>query len=150
MARAVAVLASTPGVRVSAVSSLYGSRPEGGLDQPDYANAVVSLDTDLLERELFALGQRLEVLAGRTAGERNASRELDVDLLLYEDRVWDQADLVLPHPRMESRAFVLVPLAEIAPEARHPVSGKTAQVMAAEVSHEGLWCLAAGSGWMQG
>jgi 2-amino-4-hydroxy-6-hydroxymethyldihydropteridine diphosphokinase len=147
MARALVALGNVPGVSVAAVSSLYGSHPEGGGQQPDYANAVIGLDTDLTARALLALGQSLELLAGRIRGERNAPRELDVDLLLYEDRVWDDPDLTVPHPRMAQRAFVLVPLAEIAPAVRHPVLGKTARDMAAEFPAGAIWRLAAGPGW---
>ena len=147
MARALAALNREPRVRVLAVSSLYGSHPEGGSEQPDYANAAVSVETELSPRALLALGRGLEVLAGRHRGERNAPRELDLDLLLYEDKIIAEPDLIVPHPRMAQRAFVLVPLAEIAPEARHPVSRKTAAAMAADMPGGAVWILASGPGW---
>ncbi|NTV51611.1 MAG: 2-amino-4-hydroxy-6-hydroxymethyldihydropteridine diphosphokinase [Candidatus Firestonebacteria bacterium] len=146
LAGAVAGLNREPGIRVVAVSSLYGSHPESGAAQPDYVNAVADVDTDLSARALLAVGRRLEIAAGRR-GERNDPRELDLDLLLYGDEIWRQTDLTVPHPRMDRRAFVLVPLAEIAPEVRHPVNGKTAAEMAAEVPGQAVWRLAAGSEW---
>jgi len=72
---------------------------------------------------------------------------LDVDLLLYDDQVLAEPDLILPHPRMAVRAFVLAPLAEIAPDVRHPVSGLSAAEMAAGMPRGAVWCLADGPGW---
>jgi 2-amino-4-hydroxy-6-hydroxymethyldihydropteridine diphosphokinase len=104
-----------PRTRVSARSSLYRSAPvdAGG---PDFVNAVVELQTELDPHALLAELQRLEAGAGRERPYRNAPRTLDLDLLRHGDAVLDTPRLALPHPRMAERAFVLLPLAEIAPE----------------------------------
>lgn len=102
---------------VVAVSALYETEPLGGPSGQDpYLNAVVELDTDLSPRELLELGRTLEAAAGRTRGVRWGPRSLDVDVLLVGDRVLETDDLVVPHPRMWERRFVLAPLAELAPE----------------------------------
>jgi 2-amino-4-hydroxy-6-hydroxymethyldihydropteridine diphosphokinase len=102
---------------VVGVSSVYETDPVGGPDdQGPYLNAVVELDTDLSARALLELGQRLEEAAQRVRVERWGPRTLDVDVLLVGDLVVDEPDLRVPHPRMWERAFVLVPLAELAPD----------------------------------
>ncbi|MFT4268067.1 MAG: 2-amino-4-hydroxy-6-hydroxymethyldihydropteridine diphosphokinase [Xenophilus sp.] len=113
--RAMEALAALPATREAARSSLWRSAPvdAGG---PDYVNAVVALDTALAPPELLAQLQRIESEAGRQRPYRHAPRTLDLDLLLHGDARLDTPALVLPHPRMGQRAFVLRPLAEIAPE----------------------------------
>jgi 2-amino-4-hydroxy-6-hydroxymethyldihydropteridine diphosphokinase len=102
---------------VVAVSALYETEPLGGPHGQDpYLNAVVELDTDLSPRELLELGRRLEAAAGRTREVRWGPRSLDVDVLLVGDQVLETDDLVVPHPRMWERRFVLAPLADLAPE----------------------------------
>ncbi|MGC3987596.1 MAG: 2-amino-4-hydroxy-6-hydroxymethyldihydropteridine diphosphokinase [Pseudorhodoferax sp.] len=108
-------LAALPATRLVRASSLYRSAPvdAGG---PDYINAVAELATELAPLALLDALQALETAAGRERPYRNAPRTLDLDLLLYGDTEIDLPRLQLPHPRMAERAFVLVPLAEIAPE----------------------------------
>jgi 2-amino-4-hydroxy-6-hydroxymethyldihydropteridine diphosphokinase len=102
---------------VVAVSALYETEPLGGPSGQDpYLNAVVELDTHLSPRELLELGRTLEAAAGRTREVRWGPRSLDVDVLLVGDQVLEMDDLVVPHPRMWERRFVLAPLAELAPE----------------------------------
>jgi 2-amino-4-hydroxy-6-hydroxymethyldihydropteridine diphosphokinase len=102
---------------VVAVSPVYETDPVGGPDdQGAYLNLVVELDTDLSPRELLEAAQRAEAGARRVRTERWGPRTLDVDVLLVGDEVVDEPDLVVPHPRMWERAFVLVPLADLAPE----------------------------------
>ncbi len=110
-------LALLPETRVTARSSLYRTRPLGPAGQPDYINAVAALSTRLAAESLLDALQGLEQRHGRLrTGERWGPRTLDLDLLLYADRRISTARLQVPHPRMGERAFVLVPLAEIAPQ----------------------------------
>jgi 2-amino-4-hydroxy-6-hydroxymethyldihydropteridine diphosphokinase len=113
--RAVDLLAAEPGVRVAGVSRVYETAPVGPA-QPDYLNAVVAVDTDLDARALLELAHRLEADAHRVRGERWGPRTLDVDVLLVGDERVDEPDLVVPHPRMWERGFVLAPLRDLAPE----------------------------------
>ena len=110
------------------VSSLYRTEPLGPPDQPWYVNAVAELDTSLEPLELLRALRELERSAGRerSKGTRWGPRELDLDLLLLGDRVLDTAELVLPHPGLAQRRFVLEPLAELAPGVRDPRTGRTA------------------------
>jgi 2-amino-4-hydroxy-6-hydroxymethyldihydropteridine diphosphokinase len=112
---AIAHLAQLPGTAVTRQSSLYLTAPvdAGG---PDYVNAVVEISTRLAAPDLLAQLQRLELAAGRERPYRNAPRTLDLDLLYFGSGRIDSARLQVPHPRIEERAFVLVPLAEIAPD----------------------------------
>ena len=101
---------------VVAVSPVYESEPVGGPSQGPFLNAVVELDTDRPPRELLRLAHELEEKAGRTRVERFGPRTLDVDLLLTGDLAIDEPDLVVPHPRMWQRRFVVAPLADLAPD----------------------------------
>ena len=132
------------GLSVEAVSSVYdtppwGEPPPGLAEPPRYANAAAAVRGDLAPLDLLRLCKRIEVGAGRDlAAARNAPRVLDLDVLLLGDLELATDVLEVPHPRMHLRAFVLVPLAEIAPDARHPrlerpVSELLADVDAAEV-----------------
>jgi 2-amino-4-hydroxy-6-hydroxymethyldihydropteridine diphosphokinase len=105
-----------PAVTVVAVSDVYETDPVGGPEQGPYLNAVVGLDTTLTPRELMELGQRLETGAGRVRTEHWGPRPLDVDVLLVGNLVVAEPDLVVPHPRMWERGFVLAPLHDVAPE----------------------------------
>ena len=110
------------------ISSLYRTEPLGLLDQPWYVNAVAELDTPLEPLELLRALRELERSAGRrrSKGTRWGPRELDLDLLLVGDRVLDTSELVLPHPGLAERRFVLEPLVELAPGVRDPRTGRTA------------------------
>lgn len=120
---AVSALAATPGIEVAAVSRVYETVPVGGPEQGRYLNAVVAVDTDLGARQLLAVAQRLETAAGRMRAERWGPRTLDVDVLLVGDEQVDSAELTVPHPRWQERAFVLAPLADVAPELVTPPRG---------------------------
>ncbi len=109
-------LRAAAGVRVAAVSAVYETAPVGGPEQGPYLNAAVAIDTDLDPWQLLDLAHRLERDAQRVRAERWGPRTLDVDLLWVEGVRLDGADLTLPHPRMRERAFVLVPLADVAPD----------------------------------
>lgn len=124
-------MAALRGSLLKAMSSLYRTAPVGLKHQPDFINAVVALDTRLTPRDLLDELFALEARFGRERSVRNAPRTLDLDLLLHGDTVQDDPELILPHPRMHERAFVLVPLAEIAPELTIPGRGRVADLLAA-------------------
>jgi 2-amino-4-hydroxy-6-hydroxymethyldihydropteridine diphosphokinase len=109
---------------VEAVSAIYETDPVGYLDQPQFLNAVARLETTLPAPELMRTLLVIEAELGRVRTFANAPRAIDLDLLLYGDEVIDQPGLNVPHPRMLDRAFVLAPLADIAGEVTHPVSGQ--------------------------
>lgn len=106
--------------KIVAVSSIYETAPVGYLDQPSFLNAAAVLETSLTAEELLSATLEIERSLGRERTFRNAPRTLDIDLLMYDDKISDDPGLTLPHPRLYERAFVLVPLAEIAPDIRHP------------------------------
>ena len=126
---ALAALQALPGSLLAAASSLYRSAPVGLRNQPDFINAVAALDTQLsanaLLGELFAIEARF----GRRRDFHHAPRTLDLDLLLYGSELRNTPRLMLPHPRMHERAFVLLPLVEIAPEAAIPGHGPAAVLL---------------------
>lgn len=119
-----------PGTRLRARSSLYRSAPVGYAAQPDFLNAVAALDTELEPAALLDALQAIEAGHGRERSFRNAPRTLDLDLLLYGERIERTDRLTLPHPRMHERSFVLQPLAEIAPEAAVPGRGTASELLA--------------------
>lgn len=128
--RAIGALAEVPGTRVLAASSLYRSAPVGVGAQPDFVNAVARIETSLSARALLWELLAAEARFGRTRAFPGAPRTLDLDLLLYGDHVIDEPGLVVPHPRMHERAFVLAPLAEIAPEVAIPGRGRALALLA--------------------
>ena len=124
-------LAMLPKTRLAAVSSLYRSEPVGYLQQPDFVNAVAKIETALEPRELLDALLEIERRQGRVRDFQNAPRTLDLDVLLYGEAQHDEEGLKIPHPRMHERAFVVVPLAEIAPEAIVPGRGRARDLLAA-------------------
>ena len=131
--RALAGLAELDEVEVLRVSRLYRNPPLGPKEQSWYINAVAQVRTRLTAEELLRALGRLETALGRVRGERWGPRIIDLDLLLYDGEVVNTAELVLPHPEMHRRAFVLTPLAEIAPEAWHPGLKKSALQLLTEL-----------------
>jgi 2-amino-4-hydroxy-6-hydroxymethyldihydropteridine diphosphokinase len=111
------------GTQVVRVSSLYDTEPVGELDQPRFLNAVAMLETELSPSLLLWNLKLIERRLGRRGGRRWGPRAIDIDILLYEDQVIDEPALQIPHPELRHRAFVLVPLAELAPELRLPGDG---------------------------
>jgi 2-amino-4-hydroxy-6-hydroxymethyldihydropteridine diphosphokinase len=127
VSRAMHELAKLPQVRVVNCSSLYRSAPVGYLDQPDFINAVVQLNTTLPPRDMLDVLLQLEHECGRTRDFINAPRTLDLDVLLYDDLQHHEHGLTIPHPQMHLRAFVLQPLLEIAPDCVIPGIGMVAE-----------------------
>ena len=117
------------GVCITRVSQFYETEPVDYLQQAWFLNCVVEAETALLPAELLRQLRAIEARMGSKKAFPKGPRLLDLDILLYGDQVVDQPDLQVPHPRLAQRRFVLVPLAEIAPELTHPVSGKTALQM---------------------
>lgn len=135
---AMRALAGLPQTTISGVSSLYCTQPVGDIEQPDFINAVVRLETQFTAHQLLAQCQAIELAQGRERSERrNGPRSLDLDLLLFHDVVMSDANLTLPHPRMLTRAFVLVPLADIDPDLLFP-NGNTLQDYLDKVDNTGV------------
>jgi len=130
---ALALLGAAEEVEVARVSTFYLNPPLGPKEQPWYVNAVAQVLTRLGPEELMRVLRQIEVALGRVRGERWGPRIIDLDLLLYNGEIIAEGELVCPHPELHRRAFVLVPLAEIAPEAWHPVLKKTALELLAEL-----------------
>ncbi len=132
-----ALEALAPSVRVIRVSSIYETAPMHVENQPSFYNLACSGQTRLSPVALLHALKQIERALGRAPGPRYGPRVVDLDLLLYDDLVLASDALTLPHPRMLERAFVLAPLAEIAPERRHPVAEKTIAVLAAALPTAG-------------
>jgi len=127
--RAMNAIDRLPQTRVLARSALYSSAPVGFLEQPDFINAVVKVETSLAPHDLLQSLLGLEQEQGRTREFQNAPRTLDLDVLLYDGLQHHEHGLTVPHPQMHKRAFVLQPLLEIAPECVIPGVGTAQQAM---------------------
>jgi len=133
-----ALRALPPKVRPLAQSSTYETPPWGYTDQPHFLNMVVQAETDLAPLALLGFLKNLEREVGRTPSFRYGPRQIDLDILFYDDLVLQTPELCIPHPRLHERAFVLVPLADLAPNLRHPALGQTVAEMLASIDISGI------------
>lgn len=138
-----ALAALTPQMEVKARSGIYETPPWGYEDQPRFLNQVVKVKTYLEPEPLLKHLKRLEVALGRQPSLPNGPRLIDMDILFYDDIILDTPSLKLPHPRLQERAFVLLPLMDIAPDLLHPVSKKSVREMLAECDLAGITKVAA-------
>ncbi len=123
-------LAKLPNTKLTSRSRLYRSAPVGITEQPEFVNAVAEIDTALEPRELLDALLAIERAAGRERdGTRWGPRMLDLDLLLYGDRQWDEPGLTLPHAHLHERAFVLLPLKDLAPDLHVPGRGRVSELL---------------------
>ena len=133
-----AVASLTPQAEVRAKSQVYETLPWGYEDQPKFLNQVVRATTYLEPEPLLKHLKRLEVALGRKESFQNGPRVIDIDILFYDDLVLNKPSLVIPHPRLHERGFVLLPLLEIAPDLIHPLNKKSVREMAAECNMDGI------------
>jgi 2-amino-4-hydroxy-6-hydroxymethyldihydropteridine diphosphokinase len=145
MATALRLLDADESTRVIAVSSLYRTPPWGKLDQPDFLNAAAEISTALAPRALLDLCLEAERKLKRVREERWGPRLIDIDILVFGDRIIHETGLEVPHPRMLERAFVLAPLAEIAPEL--VVGGRSVAERLDAVDTSGIERLSSGREW---
>ena len=137
ISRAIQLLTEHKDIDVLRVSSLMESRPEGGLNQPDYLNGAIEVQTELSPIELLTQLKTVERRLGRVKGAPNAPRPMDLDILFYDDVVIVEGKtLSIPHPRLASREFVLKPLFELAPELVHPRLQKSVRQLCDDLTHE--------------
>jgi len=127
-----------PQVRVLTASPVYETPPWGVLDQPAFLNQVLEAETELSPHELLRFLKRLEIEMGRKSTVRYGPRLIDVDILFYDALVLESDGLVIPHPRLTERAFVLVPMADLAPKFVHPVLGETIEQLLDKVDRIGI------------
>ena len=133
-----AVEALPPSVRVLLRSPIYETPPWGYTDQPAFLNQVVQAETDLTPQDLLTYLKKLEEKLGRQPTFQYGPRKIDLDILLYDDLVLETPSLTIPHPHLAERAFVLLPLADLAPDLVHPVLGITVTEMLSKLNQEGI------------
>lgn len=132
LCRALALLC--PKANVDEVSSVYETEPMGYKEQPLFLNLICRITTDLSPDQLLCLVKDIEARMGRVRGLPNAPRIIDIDILFYEDMIMSSQGLTIPHPRLQERAFVLIPLGEMAPHLVHPKLGKSITQLARHVA----------------
>ena len=123
---------------VKDISSVYETEPVGYTDQPQFLNLACRAETELSPEEVFSTVKNIERTLGRTPTFPNGPRIIDIDILFYNDHVIETDSFTIPHPRLHERTFVLIPLADIAPNLMHPLLKKTVQDMKKEISADGV------------
>ncbi len=126
----------SPELHVLGASCIYETEPRDVVDQPWFLNQVIEAETSLFPRQLLTRLKRLELELGRRPSRPKGPRAVDIDIVFYGDAVISTSDLTIPHERMGERRFVLEPLAELAPELRHPKTGKTIREMLGAVASQ--------------
>lgn len=127
-------------VNLEEVSSVYETEPVGFKEQPLFLNMTCRISTNLPPEELFHLAKDIETRMGRVPSFPNAPRIIDIDILFYDNTIMETQNLTIPHPRLHGRAFVLIPLAEIAPDLVHPRLSKSIAHLVKDVEgQEGVW-----------
>lgn len=134
--QALLLLSETDGIIINKISSVYETEPVGYVEQDKFLNGVVKLETHHSPQTLLNIIKTIEVNVGRKHRLHWGPREIDLDLLIYGDLCLQTPELVIPHPEMHNRPFVLVPLAEIAPDLLHPLRNKTIQFLANRLENE--------------
>ena len=127
-----------PAVTILECSPIYQTEPWGYLDQPDFLNQVLKAETTLPPQELLEYIKNIEHKIGRRPSFRFGPRKVDIDILFYSDRIIQKEDLVIPHPSLKDRAFVLVPLADIEPELVYPGSDQTIADLLRDIDQSGV------------
>ena len=133
-----AIASLTPQLEVKAKSGIYETPPWGFEEQPKFLNQVLKAKTYLDPEPLLKHLKRLEVALGRKESFPNGPRLIDIDILFYDDLVLNKPSLVIPHPRLHERGFVLLPLTDIAPDLKHPITKKSVREMAEQSSTAGI------------
>ncbi len=133
-----AISSMPPGVLVQKRSSIYETPPWGFEDQPAFLNMVLQAETEFSPWKLLKYIKKLEGSMGRQRTFRNGPRLIDIDILFYDSLETEQSGLVIPHPRITERAFVLVPLAEIAPDLLHPILQVTMQELLSRIQSQDI------------
>lgn len=133
-----AITSLPPKVQVTDQSPIYETEPWGYIKQPQFLNQVIQAVTPLTPDGLFNFLKTIEAELGRKPAVRYGPRLIDLDILFYNDLIYNTADLTIPHKRLHERAFVLVPLADIAPEMIHPVQKKTVRELLSQIDRSGV------------